>query len=99
LKKSKNKHIPYKNSKLTHFLKDSLGGNSYTIFIVHLRNEFSCYQQNKTALTYAQWAKNIKQNVFKVSFQTNKSFDFVEKDPEVEKKKLFFFYLFIFILY
>jgi hypothetical protein len=89
-KKPKDKFIPYKNSKITHFLKDSLGGNSHTVFIVHLKNDFSCYQQNKTALTYAIWAKNIKQRISKISFHTNKSFDFVEKDPEVERKNFFF---------
>lgn len=29
----KNVHVPYRNSKLTHLLKDALGGNSQTLFL------------------------------------------------------------------
>ena len=32
-------HIPYRTCKLTQFLKESLGGNSYTVFIANVRLE------------------------------------------------------------
>jgi kinesin family protein 5 len=34
LTEGKNKHVPYRNSKLTRILKESLGGNSTTTMII-----------------------------------------------------------------
>ena len=52
--------IPYRNSKLTHLLKDSLGGNSKTIMIATVRNNAAHYQQTIVSLMYASRAKKVK---------------------------------------
>ena len=55
--------VPYRNSKLTHLLKDSLGGNSKTIMIANIRTAMMYYQQTAVTLMYASRAKKIKNKV------------------------------------
>lgn len=52
--------VPYRNSKLTHLLKDSLGGNSKTLMITNLRAIPAYYRQSLVSLSYASRAKKIK---------------------------------------
>ena len=52
--------VPYRNSKLTHLLKDSLGGNSKTIMIATIRIIPEYYQQTLVTLTYASRAKKVR---------------------------------------
>lgn len=52
--------VPYRNSKLTHLLKDSLGGNSKTIMITNIRKSNSYYQQTHISLMYASRAKKVR---------------------------------------
>lgn len=52
--------VPYRNSKLTHLLKDSLGGNSKTIMITNIRSLSVYYQQTYISLLYASRAKKIQ---------------------------------------
>ena len=52
--------VPYRNSKLTHLLKDSLGGNSKTIMIATVRTHADYYQQTVVSLMYASRAKKVR---------------------------------------
>jgi len=52
--------VPYRNSKLTHLLKDSLGGNSKTIMIATVRTSVEFYQQTVVSLMYASRAKKVR---------------------------------------
>lgn len=52
--------VPYRNSKLTHLLKDSLGGNSRTLMIANLRSHAKYYRQSLVTLMYATRAREIK---------------------------------------
>jgi hypothetical protein len=52
--------VPYRNSKLTHLLKDSLGGNSKTIMIANVRTLPEYYQQSAVTLMYASRAKKVR---------------------------------------
>lgn len=54
------KPVPYRDSKLTHLLKDSLGGNSKTIMITTIRVTDEYYQLTSMSLMYAARAKKIR---------------------------------------
>lgn len=54
------KHIPYRASKLTRLLQDSLGGNSRTLMIACLSPGANNYHETLSTLRYANRAKNIK---------------------------------------
>jgi len=53
-------HIPYRNSKLTMLLKDSLGGNSKTLMLTTIRMSSRFFQQTDMSLKYAARAKHIR---------------------------------------
>lgn len=53
-------HIPYRDSKLTRLLQDSLGGNSKTIMIANIGPSSYNYNETVTTLRYAQRAKTIQ---------------------------------------
>lgn len=57
------KHIPYRDSKLTRLLKDSLGGNCQTIMIACVAPTVRAYEDTYNTLKYANRAKNIKMAV------------------------------------
>ncbi|XP_060117301.1 kinesin-like protein KIF18A [Heteronotia binoei] len=61
--KSKKQHIPYRNSKLTRLLKDSLGGNCRTIIIAAVSPSSLFYDDTYNTLKYANRAKDIKSSV------------------------------------
>lgn len=56
----KTSHVPYRDSKLTRLLQDSLGGNSKTIMIANIGPASYNYDETLTTLRYANRAKNIK---------------------------------------
>ena len=59
--------IPYRDSKLTRLLKDSLGGNTKTVMIACISQSVACYEETANTLKYACRAnkieKVVKQNV------------------------------------
>lgn len=54
------RHIPYRDSKLTRLLKDSLGGNCKTTMIAAVSPSRSAYEDTLNTLKYANRAKEIK---------------------------------------
>ncbi|VDP78013.1 unnamed protein product [Schistosoma mattheei] len=56
----KSTHIPYRDSKLTRLLQDSLGGNSKTIMIANIGPATYNYEETINTLRYANRAKNIR---------------------------------------
>lgn len=57
------RHIPYRDSKLTRLLKDSLGGNCKTLMISCVSPALSSYEDTHNTLKYASRAMKIKSNV------------------------------------
>ncbi|XP_057298227.1 kinesin-like protein KIF17 [Hydractinia symbiolongicarpus] len=56
----KSKHIPYRDSKLTRLLQDSLGGNTKTLMVACISPADNNYDETLSTLRYANRAKNIK---------------------------------------
>ena len=56
----KSTHVPYRNSKLTRLLQDSLGGNSKTLMFANVGPADYNYDETISTLRYANRAKNIK---------------------------------------
>ncbi|PAV65703.1 hypothetical protein WR25_19662 isoform B, partial [Diploscapter pachys] len=56
----KSSHIPYRDSKLTRLLQDSLGGNSKTVMVACIGPASYNYDETLGTLRYANRAKNIK---------------------------------------
>ncbi|KAL7873341.1 hypothetical protein AOLI_G00124120 [Acnodon oligacanthus] len=56
----KNSHIPYRDSKLTRLLQDSLGGNSKTVMVATIGPTSCHYEETLTTLRFANRAKNIR---------------------------------------
>ncbi|CAL8243732.1 unnamed protein product [Lota lota] len=61
--KSKKGHIPYRDSKLTRLLKDSLGGNCRTVMIANVSPSSKMYDDTHNTLKYADRAKQIKSSL------------------------------------
>ncbi|GCC34200.1 hypothetical protein chiPu_0012673 [Chiloscyllium punctatum] len=61
--KAKRAHIPYRDSKLTRLLKDSLGGNCRTVMIATISSSAISYEDTYNTLKYANRAKDIKSSL------------------------------------
>jgi len=57
--------VPYRDSKLTRLLKDSLGGNTKTCMIAWVSPSYYCYEESINTLKYAERARNIKKKTKK----------------------------------
>ena len=52
--KRKSTHVPYRESKITRILKDSLGGNARTVMIACLSPVAANFAENLNSLKYAK---------------------------------------------
>jgi len=66
----KSKHVPYRNSKLTHFLQDSLGGNSKTMMIITTCPTDYTAEETLFTLQFASRVRNINIGPAKRNFNT-----------------------------
>jgi len=62
-KSKKGFFVPYRDSKLTRLLKDSLGGNCKTVMISNISPASSQFEETINTLKYSSRAKNIKYKV------------------------------------
>ena len=58
-----NVHIPYRDSKLTRLLQESLGGNTRTVMIGCVSESCVCFEETLSTLKYASRAKTITRQV------------------------------------
>lgn len=78
-------HIPYRDSKLTRLLQDSLGGNSKTIMIANIGPASMNYDETTITLRYAYRAKSIKNQP--VKNEDIKDARLIELQNEIERLK------------
>ena len=74
------KHIPYRNSKLTQLLKDSLGGSCNTVMIANISPSNLTFGETQNTLHWADRAKEIKTKVSYCHFVI-KHFTFYSVEP------------------
>lgn len=80
-------HIPYRDSKLTRLLQDSLGGNSKSTIIVALRIESQNVEESMNTLRFAQRAKAVK-TIVKDNTITIKDTDKLVKEIDQMKSEM-----------
>lgn len=78
------KYINYRESRLTHLLKDSLGGNSKTFIVCTLNPNQMAIRETLSTLKFAERAKKIK-NKAVVNQEANDKF-FQKKYNELLKE-------------
>lgn len=66
-RKSTTSHIPYRDSKLTRMLKDSLGGNTKTVMIACITPNPFLIEETMTTLNYAMRAQGIQKKIVRNS--------------------------------
>ncbi|WKX99198.1 hypothetical protein Q1695_014238 [Nippostrongylus brasiliensis] len=82
-----NRHIPYRDSKITRLLQDSLGGNSYTVMIACVSPADSNAEETLSTLRYADRAKKIKNKpVVNIDAGQQKIMELKEKVAALERE-------------
>jgi len=83
----KSSHIPYRDSKLTYLLQDSLGGNSRTMMVVTVCPNSSSIDETICALQFAQRVRRIHLGSAQKNVQ-NKNLEEIIKNMTAEMKLL-----------
>ena len=81
------KIISYRNSKLTHILKDSLGGNSRTLMIAAVSPSSDSFSETLSTFKFAERVKKIKNNAF-INEKATENLENLKKEIEILKKQL-----------
>ncbi|KAL3314039.1 Kinesin-like protein kif21b [Cichlidogyrus casuarinus] len=81
-------HVPYRDSKLTRLLQDSLGGNSQTAMIACVSPSDLNFLETCSTIRYANRAKNIKNKVSVNQDKTSKQLAFYREQVEALKAQL-----------
>ncbi|XP_065860668.1 kinesin-like protein KIN-8A [Euphorbia lathyris] len=76
------KHIPYRNSKLTQLLKDSLGGVCNTVMIANISPSNLSFGETQNTLHWADRAKEIRTKACEANVEVQLP------EPDVEQAKL-----------
>ncbi|KAI3829565.1 hypothetical protein L1987_03691 [Smallanthus sonchifolius] len=63
----KNAHVPYRNSKLTQLLQDSLGGQAKTLMFVHISPELDAVGETLSTLKFAERVATVELGAARVN--------------------------------
>ena len=82
------KHVPFRDSKLTFFLKDALGGNSKTTLICTASKQLRHLEESIQTLQFAERAKRIKNKASRNVMRSPKEMAKMIEKLEAEVKNL-----------
>eukprot|EP00051_Salpingoeca_urceolata_P026931 m.479338 g.479338 ORF g.479338 m.479338 type:complete len:909 (+) comp21408_c0_seq1:82-2808(+) len=82
---AKQKHIPYRNSKLTHLLQDSLGGHAKTLMVVQISPVLKNVQESVCSLNFAQRVRAVELGGAKKTTESAEVAALKRKIREMEK--------------
>lgn len=83
----KNRHIPYRDSKLTFLLQDSLGGNAKTVLVAAVSPSSINASETLSTLRFADSAKRIK-NKATINNDTDGDSEMLRKEIEMLRQEL-----------
>ncbi|KAJ6293483.1 hypothetical protein OIU78_025457 [Salix suchowensis] len=95
----KSPHVPYRNSKLTQILQDSLGGHAKTLMFVHINPELNSIGETISTLKFAERVSSIELGAARSNKETGEIRDLKEeisnlkealerKETEIEQIKV-----------
>lgn len=89
--------MPYRESKLTRIIKDSLNGDSITAMIACVSPSELNIDESVNTLNYASFAKSIHMNPIRLTFESSENVENLKSEienlkTEIEKYKQNFFY-------
>lgn len=87
ISEGKQRHIRYRDSKLTFILKDSLGGNSKTCLIANISPASSSFAETLSTLKFAQRAKQIK-NKASINEDSSGSLEGLKNEIKILREEL-----------
>ncbi|KAE8725521.1 Kinesin-4 [Hibiscus syriacus] len=64
---SKSSHVPYRNSKITQLLQESLGGQAKTLMFVHIAPEYEVHGETLSTLKFAERLATVELGAAKVN--------------------------------
>ncbi|KAL0922652.1 hypothetical protein M5K25_006654 [Dendrobium thyrsiflorum] len=82
----KSSHIPYRNSKLTQVLQDSLGGQAKTLMLVHINPEINAYGETISTLKFAERVSSIELGAARVNKETGELRELKEEVSTLKSK-------------
>ncbi|KAJ6332515.1 hypothetical protein OIU77_008564 [Salix suchowensis] len=75
----KSPHVPYRNSKLTQILQDSLGGHAKTLMFVHINPELNSIGETISTLKFAERVSSIELGAARSNKETGEIRDLKEE--------------------
>ncbi|XP_010269743.1 PREDICTED: kinesin-like protein KIN-14G isoform X2 [Nelumbo nucifera] len=81
----KNSHIPYRNSKLTQLLQESLGGHSKTLMFAHVSPEEASYGETISTLKFAQRVSTIELGASRLNKESSEVRELREQVERLKK--------------
>ncbi|PIN16066.1 Kinesin (KAR3 subfamily) [Handroanthus impetiginosus] len=81
----KNSHIPYRNSKLTLLLQNSLGGNSKTLMFAHVNPEDNSFAETMSTLKFAQRVSTVELGAARANKESSEVLDLKAQIQSLKK--------------